>query len=74
MELAIAITLDFWIFSKFQVEVERKLVKLHFLSFSQIPKMVILKVRIQVDQCTSTFGMHGPLAVKNCHTQSNTTD
>jgi len=49
---------------KFQVGVERKLVKLYFLSSSQIPKVVKLKVRIKVDQGTSTLGMHGPLGVK----------
>jgi len=56
---------NFWIFSEFQVEVERKVVKLHSFSLSQIPKMVILKVRIKVDQDTSTLGMHRPLGV-NC--------
>jgi len=55
---------NFWIFSKIQVKVERKLVKLHFLSLSQIPKMVIFKFRIKVDQGASTFGMCGPLGVK----------
>jgi len=55
---------NFWIFSKFQVEVERKLVKLHFLNLSQIPKLVIVKVRIKVDQVTSIFWMCGPLGVK----------
>jgi len=55
---------NFWIFSKFQVEVQRKLAKLHFLSLSQIPKMVVLKVRIKVHQGASTFWMCGPLGIK----------
>jgi len=38
-------------FGCFQIhdEVERDLVKLHFLSLNQITKMVILKVTIKVD-------------------------
>jgi len=51
-------------FSKFQAEVERKFAKLHFLSLSQISKMVILKIRIKVDEGGSTFWMHGPLGIK----------
>jgi len=51
------ISFNIWISSKFQDEVERKFVKLHFLSLRQIPKMVILKVTIKVDQGTSTFWM-----------------
>jgi len=36
-----------------------------FLNLNQIPKAVILKVAIEVDQGTFTFWMHGPLGVKN---------
>jgi len=54
------ISLNFWIFSKSQNEVEKDLVKLHFLSVNQIPKMITLKVTIEVD----TFWMRGPLGVK----------
>jgi len=42
-------------FSNFQGEIERKLVKLHFLSLNQIPKMIIFKVTIKVDQGAFTF-------------------
>jgi len=58
---------NFWIFSKFQVQVERELIKLHFLNLRQIPQMVILKVRIKVDQGTFFFRMHGLLGVNPPH-------
>jgi len=48
---------NFWNFLKFSNVVESKLVKLHFLSLNQIPKVVIYKVTIKVDQGASTFGM-----------------
>jgi len=47
-------------FSKFSNGVERKLVKLPLLSLNEIPKVVIFKVTIKVDQNASTFGMLGP--------------
>jgi len=71
MELAIAIILSiFGFFSKVQDEVERDLVKHHFLSLNQISKKVILKVTIKVDQNTSTFGMHAPFEL-TCITIKN---
>jgi len=47
-------------FSKFSNGVEAKLVKLCFLSLNKIPKVVIYKVIIRVDQGASTFGMPRP--------------
>jgi len=47
-------------FPNFSNGVERKLVKLHLLSLNEIPKVVIFKVTIKVDQDSSTFGMLGP--------------
>jgi len=40
--------------------VERKFVKLHFLSLNEIPKVVNFKVTINFDQDASTFWMLGP--------------
>jgi len=40
--------------------IERKLFKLHFLSLNEIPKVVIFKVTMRVDQGSSTFWMPGP--------------
>jgi len=57
------VSFNFWIFSKIQDEVERGLIKIYLFSLSQIPKMVILKVTIKVDQGAFTFWMHGPLGV-----------
>jgi len=47
-------------FSNFSNGIETKLVKLCFLSLNQIPKVVIYKVTIRVDQGASTFWMPGP--------------
>jgi len=56
----------FGFFQNLKMKLERELVRLHhFLSLSQIPKLVILEVTIKVDQGTSTFGMHGSLRVKD---------
>jgi len=50
-------------FSKLQIGIETKLVKLHFLSLNEKTKMIFLKVTIKVDQCESTFRLQGPLGV-----------
>jgi len=50
---------SFSIFSKFYNGIERKLVKLHFLSLKHIPIMDILKATFKVDQGTSSFWMPG---------------
>jgi len=69
--LAIAIILSiFGFFSKFQEEVERDLVQLHFFNFNQLLKMVILKVTIKVVQGAS-FSMQGPLWVKALALRAN---
>jgi len=47
-------------FSKFSNGIETKLVKLYFLSLNRIPKIIILKVTIKVDQGTFTFWMRRP--------------
>jgi len=47
-------------FSNFSNGVERKLVNLHLLSLNEIPKVVIFKVAIKVDQNASIFWMLGP--------------
>jgi len=55
---------NFWNFSKFQNEVERYLVKLHFLSLTQILKIGLLKVTIKANQGTSNFRICELLGVK----------
>jgi len=47
-------------FSNFSNGIERKFFKLHFLSLNVIPKVVIFKVTMRVDQGASTFSMPGP--------------
>jgi len=61
MEISNAITLS--IIWHFKNEIEAKLVRLYFLILNQIPKVVILKVAIEVDQGAPTFWMHRSLEV-----------
>jgi len=46
-------------FSNFSNGIEIKLFKLHFLSLNEIPKVVIFKVTMRVDQGASTYWMLG---------------
>jgi len=51
---------NFPIFPNFSNGVETRLVKLCFLNLNQIPKVIIYKVTIKVDQGASTFWMPRP--------------
>jgi len=57
--------INFWIFLKILNRVKQNLLSL-ILILIFIPKMIILKVTIKVDQGTSTFLILRLLEVKNC--------
>jgi len=54
-------------FSKFQDELEKDLLKLHFHSLNQTLKMVILKITIKDNKCAFTFWMCRPLGANQPH-------